>query len=305
MIINQQTAAGSKDRVGGSIVRNMQDLDVKMVPHISVESQRAAAFTLIELLVVIAIIGILAAMLLPALASSKLEAQQTQCINNLKELTMAAQMYYDDNQTFIGAITNNPDDSDGDWMGTMLSYYGRSTNLIICPCAPDNGISPPGTVNPPGTSASAWHWTLSTPIYASSYGYNKWLESSKYYGDNTNNYEQEADIQRPPLTPVFMDSAWVNLYPLASDTPATSLYDPIDNPGEDSDGMTRVCIARHGGKSAGLAPKKLAPGNTPLPGNIVIGFYDDHVESVKLENLWTYYWNPNWVPSAIPPPVLP
>jgi prepilin-type N-terminal cleavage/methylation domain-containing protein len=283
----------------------MQGLEVKSAPPISMDSRRAAAFTLIELLVVIAIIAILAALLLPVLASAKLQGQQTKCVNNLKQLTLAGQMYYDDNQTFIGAITNNPDFSQGDWMGTMLSYYGKSTNLIICPSAPDNGINPPGTVNPPGTSDSAWHWTLSAPIYASSYGYNKWLESSEYYGFDTNNFEQESGVHRPAMTPVFMDSAWINLFPLASDSPPSSLYDPMDNPGSDQDGLTRVCIARHGGKAAGAAPRKLAPGNTPLPGGIVIGFYDNHVELAKLENLWIYYWNPNWVPSDIPPPVLP
>jgi prepilin-type N-terminal cleavage/methylation domain-containing protein len=267
--------------------------------------RRSPAFTLIELLVVIAIIAILAAMLLPALAAAKLQAQQTKCVNSLKQLTMAGQMYYDDNQTFIGAITNNPDYSQGDWMGTMLSYYGKSTNLIICPSAPDNGIHPAGLVNPPGTSDSAWHWTLSTPIYASSYGFNKWLESNLYYGNNTNNYGQESAIHRPAFTPVFTDSAWINYYPESSDSPASSLYDPIDSPGNGPDGLTRVCVARHGGKAAGAAPRKLPPGQTPLPGNIVIGFYDNHAELVKLESLWTYYWNPNWVPSAIPPPILP
>ena len=84
------------------------------------------AFTLIELLVVIAIIGILAALLLSALATAKHQGQDVKCMSNLKEMTASGLMYMDDTgPTILYGDAINPDS----WTG-LLSSYGVTSNLV-------------------------------------------------------------------------------------------------------------------------------------------------------------------------------
>ena len=72
-------------------------------------AQGRAGFTLIELLVVIAIIAILAGMLLPALSGAKAQALRVKCLNNQKQIGLAANLYSNDHSESL--VTNGEVDN--------------------------------------------------------------------------------------------------------------------------------------------------------------------------------------------------
>jgi prepilin-type N-terminal cleavage/methylation domain-containing protein len=114
-------------------------------------------FTLIELLMVIAVIAILAALLLPALATAKARALQAACLNNNKQIALACTLYIGDNQDLVPLAINW-----GKCWGTQYQLPGATDYFpkLLQPYLGTNQLAP-GTTPP--ANYHPGRWTLACP----------------------------------------------------------------------------------------------------------------------------------------------
>jgi prepilin-type processing-associated H-X9-DG protein/prepilin-type N-terminal cleavage/methylation domain-containing protein len=120
-----------------------------------------SAFTLIELLAVITIIGILVALLLPAISQSKARAQRIQCANNLHQLGLGLQNFLTENHSYPSAFALTKSDIPGRWWADQLERGGFDTTT------PATNFFEKGVWHCPSA-----HWPNIGPGDFLSYGYN-------------------------------------------------------------------------------------------------------------------------------------
>jgi prepilin-type N-terminal cleavage/methylation domain-containing protein/prepilin-type processing-associated H-X9-DG protein len=258
-----------------------------------------SAFTLIELLVVIAIIGILAALVLPTLSRTKATSKTVQCLNDVRQIELAAKLYSDENRGVMiplwmeqgapGAGVWTYDSStfvvqrpDRLWWPDKLRLDGylKSQAIFNCPSL----IQP--AANTVGGSVSK-KYTLGIGMNYPEFG---WLVAATGFAYPIYAISAENGVARPSQCIVFADSAMIsNLSELDADNwkeiPGTGCaYFRVPSDEEGYPRSDSHTVPRHKGQ----ANAAFFDGHAAKVSNSSIGYNLPRTDSA---NLWARNYN--------------
>lgn len=251
----------------------------RLVPVRAVRRAVGRGFTLIELLVVVALIAILAALLLPALGRARGSAYRIKCVSNLRQLGVAAHLYWDDNNgacfRYGGVSTNEGQLYWFGWMGpgTEGQRVFDAAQGVLYPYLKGRGVElcPAFKVSAPQVKLKA---------AGASYGYGYNLALAAATRESPVNINQVAV---PSATLLMADAAQVNTWqpPASASNPMLEEWYYIDGNKSQPNGHFR-----HDGQGQGVFCDGHAGPERPVPGSIDarlpaerVGRYRDEVLS--------------------------
>ena len=209
----------------------------------------AGGFTLVELLVVIAVIAILAAILLPVLSRAQLRAQRIQCLSNVRQLAVAAQVYTGDNSDFYPIAQYYDDVNNISYCWDFTMY---ESNSRVVPGLLWQGQTNPQIQQCPSFNGSAnWDGDPYT-----GYNYNtSYIGHGQ--GEATEQPAKASAARHPATTVVFGDGQWAS----GADKFMRAPWPDVNNGGDNSNMNNLRSSGTQGFRHSGLSNAAFCDGH--------------------------------------------